>query len=151
MKRNRTILLVEDNPDDVALALRAFHKSSVKTRLVVARDGVEALEYLLGDARRATVPELPAVVLLDLKLPKINGFEVLKRLRRETRTARLPVVVLTSSREDRDLDRIYRLGANSYICKPVDFDRFQTVVGTLGNYWLDVNEPPPSASVKGDL
>lgn len=148
MKRNRTILLVEDNPDDVTLALRAFHKSPVKSRIVVARDGVEALSYLLGDAQRPIAPELPAVVLLDLKLPKINGFEVLKRLRREKRTARLPVVVLTSSREDRDLDKVYRLGANSFICKPVNFDRFQQVVGTLGNYWLDVNEPPPLA--KGD-
>lgn len=144
---NRTILLVDDNPDDVALALRAFQKSTVDSHIVVVRDGVEALDYLLGNDRQHVCPELPAFVLLDLKLPKVNGFEVLRRLRREKRTALLPVVVLTSSREDRDLDESYRLGANSYIRKPVDFERFQKVVRKLGKYWLELNEAPPVVNV----
>lgn len=140
MESNRTILLVDDNPDDVALALRAFSRSPVDSRVVVARDGVEALDYLLGYADGHTARELPAFVLLDLKLPKIDGFGVLRSLRQAKRTELLPVVVLTSSREERDLVASYRLGANSYIRKPVDFDRFQHVVGTLGKYWLDLNE-----------
>lgn len=149
MKTNRTILLVDDNPDDVALALRAFHRSPVDNRVVVARDGVEALDYLIGGGHDRSLPDLPAFVLLDLKLPKVDGFDVLRRLRQVKRTELLPVVVLTSSREERDLETSYRLGANSYIRKPIDFDRFQHVVKSLGQYWLDLNESSPVA--KGAL
>jgi len=132
------ILLVEDNPDDVELTLRALRKSAVRCQVDVATDGVAALDYLLGPEERP----LPAFVLLDLKLPKVSGHEVLARIRRETRTRLLPVVVLTSSREREDLERSYALGANSYVRKPVDFDAFMSAARQLGSYWLEVNERP---------
>jgi two-component system response regulator len=141
---NRVILLVEDNPDDVALTQRAFRKNHILNRVVVARDGVEALDYLFCNGPFAgRDPAPPAVVLLDLKLPRIDGLEVLKRLRGDPRTQLLRVVVLTSSIEEQDLVRSYSLGANSYIRKPVDFDNFLSAVGQLGMYWLLLNESPP--------
>jgi CheY-like chemotaxis protein len=132
----RIILLVEDNPDDEALTLRAFRKHNLGNDVVVARDGVEALDYLLGGGA------LPQVVLLDLKLPRVDGLEVLRRLRAEERTRHLPVVVLTSSHEERDLVDSYRLGANSYVRKPVDFVEFVDAIGNLGLYWLVLNRLP---------
>jgi CheY-like chemotaxis protein len=132
------ILLVEDNPDDVELTLRALRKSPVRCQVDVATDGVAALTYLLEPPPHP----LPAVVLLDLKLPKISGHEVLARIRSEARTRLLPVVVLTSSREKADLERCYALGANSYVRKPVDFDAFMKAARQLGAYWLEVNERP---------
>ena len=138
----KVILLVEDNPDDEELALLAFKKSNVANEVVVARDGEEALACLFGGCgREAGV--LPQVVLLDLKLPKVDGLEVLRRVRADPRTGRLPVVILTSSKEDEDLVRGYDLGANSYVRKPVDFDRFVEAVRTLQVYWLVLNEAPP--------
>jgi CheY-like chemotaxis protein len=142
----KTILLVEDNPDDELLAIRALKKNKIMNEVVVARDGAEALDYLFGtgayEGRDTSV--MPQVILLDLKLPKINGLEVLKRLRNDDRTKLLPVVVLTSSREDRDLNESYRLGANSYIRKPVDFAQFSEAIKQLGLYWLVLNEAPPA-------
>jgi CheY-like chemotaxis protein len=135
----KVILLVEDNPDDEALMLRAFRRSKLANRIDVARDGAEALAYLAGPAARP----MPTLVILDLKLPKVDGLEVLRRLRAEERTRLLPVVVLTSSREEQDLVESYRLGANSYVRKPVDFVQFADAIQTLGLYWLVVNEPPP--------
>lgn len=140
-----TILLVEDNPDDVTLTERALKKARIANEVVVARDGVEALDFLFGTGAwsgRDTGVE-PEVVLLDLKLPKLDGLEVLRRLRNDERTKLLPVVVLTSSREDRDLTKSYELGANSYILKPVDFKQFAKAVRDVGLYWLVLNEPPP--------
>ena len=141
----KMILLVEDNQDDEELALLAFRKSNVANEVVVARDGAEALDYLFGTGAYAgrDTHVLPQVVLLDLKLPKIDGLEVLKRLRDNPRTKRLPVVVLTSSREDQDLIESYNLGANSYVRKPVDFARFAEAVRQLQMYWLVLNEAPP--------
>ncbi len=142
---NQPILLVEDNPDDEALTLRAFRKCNVANEVITARDGVEALEYLFGTGRYAgrDPREVPAVTLLDLKLPKIDGMEVLRRLRDDERTKLAPVVILTSSREERDVVNGYRLGANSYIRKPVDFEQFIESVKQLGLYWLLLNEPAP--------
>lgn len=134
----KIILLVEDNPDDVELTKRAFKKSNLANDLVVARDGEEALECLHGEGRL-----IPALVLLDLKLPKIDGLEVLRRIRADERTKLLPVVILTSSREEGDLIKGYSNGANSYIRKPVDFEKFVEAVQNLGLYWLVLNEPPP--------
>jgi two-component system response regulator len=133
------ILLVEDSEDDVELTLRALRRNAVQGRVEVARDGVAALDYLLGEPPAA----LPAVVLLDLNLPKVSGLEVLERLRAHPRTRLLPVVILTSSREHADLARGYALGANSYVRKPVDYDAFQEAARQLGQYWLQVNEAPP--------
>jgi len=142
---NRKILLVEDNPDDVMLTLRAFRKNNIANEIIIARDGAEALEYLFGSGahqERDNGAE-PEVVLLDLKLPKVDGLEVLRRLRADERTKLLPVVILTSSAEERDIVDSYRLGANSYIRKPVDFTQFTESVQQLGLYWLVLNEPPP--------
>ena len=136
--RDGLILLIEDNPDDVELTRLALRETDLPMRLVVARDGVEAVEALLG--AEAVHPQL---VLLDLKLPKLNGLDVLSRMRADERTRHLPVVVLTSSLEDEDLARCYALGANSYVRKPVDFARFVDVVNRLGIYWLVLNELPP--------
>ena len=140
-----SILLVEDNPDDEALTLRAFRKNNVTNEVVVARDGVEALDYLFGTGTYANrdVTLLPQVVILDLKLPKIDGLEVLRRMRSAPQTKLLPVVILTSSKEERDLLDGYGLGANSYVRKPVDFAEFVDAVRQLGLYWLLLNERPP--------
>ncbi|MBW3566396.1 MAG: response regulator [Proteobacteria bacterium] len=142
--KHRAILLVEDNPDDEALAMRAFLRAGVRNEVIVVRDGVEALEFLHGMGRhteRKGKP-LPAVVLLDLKLPRMSGLEVLKDIRAHERTCLLPVVILTSSKEDRDLVDGYGLGANSYVRKPVDFNEFAEAVSKLGVYWLLLNEVP---------
>jgi two-component system response regulator len=140
-----TILLVEDNPDDVILTERALKRARIANEVVVARDGVEALDFLFGTGAWSgrETGAIPEVVLLDLKLPKLDGLEVLRRLRDDQRTKLLPVVVLTSSREDRDLTKSYELGANSYILKPVDFKQFAKAVRDVGLYWLVLNEPPP--------
>jgi len=142
----KPILLVEDNPDDEALTLRAFRKNNIRNEVVVARDGVEALDYLFGTGAHAgrDVAELPQVVLLDLKLPKIDGLEVLRRIRADSRTRTLPVVILTSSKEERDLVDGYREGCNSYVRKPVDFEEFVAAARQLGLYWLLLNEAPPA-------
>jgi two-component system response regulator len=138
------ILLVEDNADDEELTRMALERSGVANHLVVARDGVQALDYLFGTGPHAgTQPPLPTVVLLDLKLPRVDGLEVLKRIRQEERTRRLPVVVLTSSKEEQDILDSYGLGANSYIRKPVEFDRFFEATRQLGLYWLVLNEKSP--------
>lgn len=137
--RDGTILLVEDNPDDEILALRALRRNRITNAVAVSRDGQAALDYLF-DTRHAP----PALILLDLNLPKINGLEVLRRIRSEPRLKLVPVVVLTSSREAQDLVRGYQLGCNSYVCKPVDFDQFSQAVLQLGLYWLLLNEPPPA-------
>jgi two-component system response regulator len=143
----KIILLVEDNPDDVELTIRALKKNNISNRMVVAKDGVEALDYLLGTGVHAgrNVKELPIVILLDLKLPKIDGLEVLKRIRQNELTRLLPVVILTSSAEEKDKINGYKLGANSYVCKPVDFAQFTEAIKTLGLYWLIWNEPAPIA------
>ena len=139
------ILLVEDNPDDEALTILALKRNNITNDVVVARDGVEALDYLFATGVHSgrDVNELPQLVLLDLKLPRADGHEVLRRIRADERTRRLPVVVLTSSKEDQDLIDSYNLGANSYIQKPVDFTQFTEAVRQLGLYWLVLNEPPP--------
>ncbi|MBW2574155.1 MAG: response regulator [Deltaproteobacteria bacterium] len=141
----KIILLVEDNPDDELLAIRALKKNNISNEVVVARDGVEALDYLFGTGAHAgrDMSEMPQIILLDLKLPKIDGFEVLRRLRSDERTKLLPVVVLTSSREEQDLTESYSLGANSYIRKPVNFAQFTEAIRQLGLYWLVLNESPP--------
>lgn len=138
---DKTILLVEDNPDDELLTLRALKQNKVVNKITVARDGQEALDYLLAGQK-----PLPALVLLDLKLPKVDGLEVLRRVRADPRTKLLPVVILTSSREEQDLVNGYSLGANSYIRKPVDFDQFTEAVRQLKLYWLVLNEPPPPST-----
>jgi two-component system response regulator len=139
----RMILLVEDNPDDEALTRRALAKNNIQNEVQVAHDGAEALDFLLGTGAHAGRPIAPEVILLDLKLPKVDGLEVLRRIRADDRTRLLPVVILTSSREERDLISGYGLGANSYIRKPVDFQQFVEAVRQLGLYWLVLNEPPP--------
>ena len=140
----KSILLVEDNPDDEALTLRALRNNNLANKVVVARDGVEALDYLFATGTYAgrDISDMPEVTLLDLKLPKVDGLEVLKRLRADDRTRLLPVVILTSSTEEQDLIRSYSLGANSYIAKPVDYLQFTEAVKQLGLYWLLLNEPP---------
>jgi CheY-like chemotaxis protein len=141
----KIILLVEDNLDDVRLTQRAFQKNNISNRLVVVHDGAAAIEYLLNAASGHAGNALPTVTLLDLKLPKMDGLEVLQRIRAHEKLKRLPVVVLTSSREEQDILRSYDLGANSYIRKPVDFEQFIEAVRHLGLYWLLLNEAPPSA------
>jgi two-component system, response regulator len=139
------ILLVEDNPDDEALTIRALKKNNIGNRLVIVHDGVEAIDFLFctGAYADRDPREAPQLILLDLKLPKLDGLEVLKRIRADERTALLPVVVLTSSKEEQDLLRSYKLGANSYVRKPVDFSQFLDAVRQLGLYWLVINEAPP--------
>lgn len=139
--QTRRILLVEDNDDDRVLTLRALKEHRVANEVVVAEDGVEALDYLFGPKALA---ELPQLVLLDLQLPRVDGLEVLRRIRADDRTRNLPVVVLTTSREDRDIVSSYSLGANAYVCKPVDFDEFLSAVQTLGLFWLLLNVPAPT-------
>lgn len=141
----KTILLVEDNPDDETLTLRAFKQNNIINKVVVVRDGAEAVDYLFGTGRHAgrNVTDLPQVVLLDLKLPKIDGLEVLRRIRETEHTRILPVVVLTSSKEEQDLINSYRFGCNSYVRKPVNFDEFIEAARQLGLYWLVLNESPP--------
>ncbi|UJP04994.1 MAG: response regulator [Nitrosomonas sp.] len=140
----KAILLVEDNPDDALLTLDALQANRVGNKVVIARNGVEALDYLFGEGTYAgrDVMDVPAVVLLDLKLPKIDGLEVLRRIRANEHIRLLPVVILTSSNEEEDRFRGYSLGANSYVRKPVDFDEFVKAAGQLGLYWLLLNEPP---------
>jgi two-component system response regulator len=139
---NRPILLVEDNPSDIQLTQRAFAKSKIANSLVVAEDGPAALDYLRGAAGQ----ELPAVVLLDLNLPRVSGLDVLREIRANARTRLLPVVILTTSKEEQDMIESYKLGANSYIRKPVSFMEFSGAVAQLGVYWLAFNEVPPSGS-----
>lgn len=143
---NKKILLVEDNPDDIALTLRAFKKNNIVNEVVVATDGVAALDWLFGTGAHAgrDTTDQPAFILLDLKLPKIDGHEVLKALRADPRTRLLRIVILTTSREEQDVVESYSIGANSYIRKPVDFDEFIRAVGQLGLYWLILNEPVPN-------
>jgi two-component system, response regulator len=142
---DRIILLVEDNPDDVELTLRAFKRNHILNPVVVARDGVEALDYLFGRGQYAgrDVKVQPVVILLDLKLPKVDGLDVLKSIRQDERTKLIPVVILTSSSEQRDVVNGYSLGANSYVRKPVEFNQFVEAIKNLGLYWLLWNEPPP--------
>jgi two-component system, response regulator len=141
----KTILLVEDNPDDVVLTLRAFKKNNIANEVVVAGDGLEALDYLFGTGKYKDrdMSIMPAVILLDLKLPKMEGLKVLEHMRADERTKLLPVVILTSSKEDQDVVGSYSLGANSYIRKPVDFNKFVEAVRNLELYWLVMNELPP--------
>jgi CheY-like chemotaxis protein len=150
MSGNRPILLVEDNPDDEELTLRALRKNNVRNDVVVAHDGVEALDFLFGRGEHAgrDLTNQPQVILLDLNLPRVDGLEVLKALRADERTRLLPVVVLTSSKEEEDILRSYALGANSYVRKPVDFLAFIEAVKALGMFWLLINElPPPTGRV----
>jgi two-component system, response regulator len=152
----KMILLVEDNPDDEVLTLLAFKKSNILNEIVVTRDGVEALDFLFatGTYRDRDANIMPQMVLLDIKLPKIDGLEVLRRLRSDERTKLLPIVILTSSKEERDLIDGYKFGCNSYIRKPVDFSQFSESIRQLGLYWLVLNEPPPridEQSVKTNL
>ena len=143
--KTKTILLVEDNLSDIALTKRAFDKENISNTLVVAENGKEALDYLFGAGKweGRDLTEQPTLILLDLKLPIIDGLEVLKKIRENELTRRLPVVVLTSSKEEQDMARSYDLGVNSYIRKPVDFIQFAEAVKQLGLYWLVINEPPP--------
>ena len=142
----KMILLVEDNADDEALTLRALNKSKIANKIVVVRDGAEALDYLFCRGAHADRDplDLPQVILLDLKLPKVDGLEVLRQLRADLRTRMLPVVILTSSKEEQDLVNAYSSGANSYVRKPVDFNQFVDAISQLGLYWLVLNEAPPS-------
>jgi len=147
MSGDGTILLVEDNQDDEALTLRAFQRNKIRNPIVCVRDGQEALDWLFGEGAHAgrDPADRPAVVLLDLKLPKVDGLEVLRRVRANPSTRLTPIVILTSSREDRDRLEGYSLGANSYIQKPVDFEQFVDSIRQLGLYWLVLNEPPPAS------
>jgi len=145
----KAIMLVEDNPDDRDLTLRALKKNNIANEVIVAEDGVEALDYLFGTGKYdgRDVSDVPLFILLDLKLPKIDGIEVLKKLRADDRTAIIPVVILTSSKEDQDMLSGYKVGANSYVRKPVDFDQFTDTVKQLGMYWLVINESPMKADL----
>ncbi len=138
------ILLVEDNSDDEELTIRALRKNNIINEIVVVRDGQEAIDYLLGQHKykNRDITDVPVIILLDLKLPKVDGLDVLRRIRGEESIAVIPVIVLTSSKEEQDIIRSYRLGANSYVIKPVDFDQFNEAIQTLGIYWLLINEPP---------
>ena len=140
----RPVLLVEDNGDDEELTIRGLKRANLQNPVDVVRDGGEALDYLFGTDEQAPEP-VPAVVVLDVNLPRVSGLEVLRRIRAHERTQRLPVVTLTSSREDQDLIDGYDLGANSYVCKPTQFDQFATAVAQLGVYWLAINEQPPTS------
>ena len=144
-KTNRNILLVEDNPDDVELTLRALKQYNIRNEIAVVRDGAEALDYLFatGTYSNRDTSVMPAVIILDLKLPKVDGLEVLQRMRADERTKLVPVVILTSSREEQDMINGYKFGANSYVRKPVDFTQFVEAARQLGLYWLVINEPPP--------
>ncbi len=146
MGAKKAILLVEDNPDDEMLTLRAMWKNNIANEIIVARDGAEALDYIFctGKYKGRNLADGPQVILLDLNLPKVGGLDVLKRIRSDERTALFPVVILTSSKEERDLVESYRLGANSYIRKPVDFNQFSEAIRQLGLYWLVLNEVPDS-------
>jgi two-component system, response regulator len=143
--KEKIILLVEDNPDDEALTLRALKKNNILNEVIVARDGIEALDYLFANGAYTgrDVSDSPQVILLDLKLPKVDGLEVLRQLRADERTRLFPVVILTTSNEDRDILSSYEIGANSYIRKPVDFEQFMEAVRQLGLYWLVLNMAPP--------
>ena len=145
MEEKRAILLVEDNPDDVELTLRALKQYNIRNEIAVVRDGAEALDYLFATGAYADrdTTKMPAVVILDLKLPKVDGLEVLQRMRGDKRTKFVPVVILTSSKEEQDMVNSYKFGANSYVRKPVDFTRFVEAAQQLGLYWLVINEPPP--------
>ncbi len=150
MEQKKIILLVEDNPDDVELTLRALQQYNIRNKIEVVRDGAEALDYLFATgayAGRGTFP-MPAVVILDLKLPKVDGFEVLQSMRADERTKLIPVVILTSSKEEQDMVNGYKFGANSYVRKPVDFTQFVEAARQLGLYWLVINEPPPQTRRK---
>lgn len=140
--KDKIILLVEDNPDDEALTLRALRNNNISNEVKVVRDGQQALDYFFGEDASANA--IPTVMLLDLKLPKVDGLEVLRRIRADERTRMQPVVILTSSKEEQDVINGYRLGANSYIRKPVDFSQFLEAIRQLGLYWLVLNEAPPS-------
>lgn len=144
---HKSILLVEDNPDDVELTLLAFQKNNISNAVVIARDGVEALDYLFGTGTHEgrDLRYMPTIILLDLKLPKVDGLEVLRRIRSDVRTKRLPVVILTSSKEEQDLISSYELGCNSYVRKPVNFSQFLEATRQLGIYWLLLNETPPNS------
>ena len=146
MRNEKVILLVEDNPKDEALTLRALKRGNIANEVVVARDGAEAVDYLFSPGPDGRLNSLPQLVLLDLKLPKLDGHEVLRRIRADERTRLLPVVILTTSVEDCDRLNGYRLGANSYVRKPVDFREFADAVVQLGLYWLVLNEAPPLSS-----
>jgi len=143
---NKTILLVEDNLDDVDLTLHALKKNNIRNEIIVAYDGAEALDYLFGTGKYSgrDLSSMPTIILLDLKLPKVDGLEVLRRLRANEHTKLLPVVILTSSKEEQDILKGYSLGVNSYVRKPVDFNQFAEAVSHLGLYWLLLNEVPPS-------
>jgi two-component system response regulator len=140
MPQTSTLLIVEDNPDDIELTLLAFEQTGIQDHVVIARDGVEAINYLFAENRLEPLPDL---VLLDLQLPKINGLEVLRQIRANPRTKLLPIVILTTSHEESDLIQGYGLGCNSYIRKPVDYDQFVNVIQQMGLYWLVLNSPPP--------
>ena len=141
----KTILLIEDNPDDIFLTERAFKKSNIVNELIIVRDGAEALDFLFAEGKYKDRDSsiMPELILLDLKMPKMDGLQVLKRIREDERTKQLPVVVLTTSKEEKDIVNSYCLGANSYITKPVDFNQFINAVNQLGLYWLVLNQPPP--------
>ena len=140
---HKSLLLVEDNPDDEALTLRALKRNRISNDVVVARDGIEALDLVFGRGNYVNCPLIPTLILLDLKLPKVDGLEVLRQLRQDERTKLVPVVVMTTSQEEQDRLASYSLGCNSYIRKPVDFVQFTEAVGQLGIYWLLLNQPPP--------
>jgi len=140
--KNIKILLVEDNPDDIELTLRAFKKYNIANHIIVAKDGVEALDFIFQRGNETLLKFKPDLILLDLKLPKVDGLEVLRQIKKNTETKSIPVIVLTSSKEEVDLDKSYKLGANSYIRKPVNFENFTDVVMKMGLYWLLINELP---------